>query len=173
MTMPHAKKSPGPEYLTQCVCFECRKSFKKNLEDPRFVPTCPDCGQVLEDMGRYFRAPRKADGKQWRKIEMLFRAGVYFGGTQSPELGRFPDTIREAREFIARNAEVLQVRLRRRGEFKETLIAEVTKKEAKRREVRARAMAKNRPNQALQPTATAVMHPADAGCPPAAAVADL
>ena len=29
------------------------------------------------------------------------------------------------------------------------------------------------PNQALQPTATAVMHPADAGCPPAAAVADL
>ena len=32
---------------------------------------------------------------------------------------------------------------------------------------------KNRPNQALQPTATAVMHPADAGCPPAVAVADL
>ena len=31
----------------------------------------------------------------------------------------------------------------------------------------------SRPNQALQPTATAVMHPADAGCPPAAAVADL
>jgi hypothetical protein len=32
---------------------------------------------------------------------------------------------------------------------------------------------KNLPNQALQPTATAVMRPADAGRPPAAAVADL
>ena len=31
----------------------------------------------------------------------------------------------------------------------------------------------SRPNQALQPTATAVMRPADAGRPPAAAVADL
>jgi hypothetical protein len=112
-------------------------------------------------MGRYFRAPRKVDAAQWKKVEMLFRAGVYFGGTQSPELGRFPDTVREAKEFIARNRSMLEEGGRRRASWKLAAIVETEKKEEKRRLARLKAKSRKTPNQPPEPTPTAVTPPAE------------
>ena len=96
-----------PDYLIQCACFHCRKSFKRRVTDWEFGPKCPDCGSATHVMGRYFRAPSVRATKQWRKVEMLYQAGVRFSGSQSWELGRFPDTLLEARAFIRRNQSTL------------------------------------------------------------------
>lgn len=145
MSLPFLPKIAGPAYLTQCACFTCRKSFKKNLADPRYAPGCPECGRPLVPMGRYFRAPRKADSTQWKKVEMLSRAGVYFGGSQSWELGAFPDTPREARAFLAKNRHLLEHRAAARERGKAAATAEIERTEAKRHAARRQAPKKNEP----------------------------
>jgi DNA-directed RNA polymerase subunit RPC12/RpoP len=72
--------------LSQHVCFDCRKVFKK----PHFYPTpyakdqdkkapvyrCPDCGTSMTYMGYKFRAPKKEDVRAWKKIEDGVRTGT-------------------------------------------------------------------------------------------------
>ena len=173
MSLPFPPKVAGPAYLTQCACFACRKSFKKDLADPRFTPQCPECGRALVPMGRYFRAPRKTDAAQWKKVEMLSRAGVYFGGRQSGELGQFPDTLREAKDFIARNAALLRKRVEARDRWRASAVVELEQKKAKRRAARLKAKSAKKPNQALEPTTTAGTSAAKPPRVPAAVVAHL
>ncbi|MFC7339445.1 hypothetical protein ACFQY0_19790 [Haloferula chungangensis] len=59
-------------------------------------------------MGRNFKAPPIADLEQWKKVEVLYEGGIRFAGTQSPELGKFPDTLDEAEEFLTRNKDFLE-----------------------------------------------------------------
>ena len=143
MSLPYPPKIPGPDYLVQCACFACRKSFKKDISDPRYTPICPECKEPLHALGRYFRAPRKADRTQWKKVEMLYRAGVYFGGKQRSELGKFPDSMMEAKEFIRENKTRLEEGARWRARWKEITVGELKMKEEKRRSARLRARLKN------------------------------
>jgi hypothetical protein len=133
--MPRAAKTkpPGPAFLTQCACFACRKAFKKDLADPCYQPGCPECSGPLRDMGRYFRAPRKADTQQWRKVEMLAQAGVYF---RTHEMGRMPETLLEAREFIAAQHENLARGARAREQSRLAAVAEAEKIASKRAKAR-------------------------------------
>lgn len=135
-------RSSGPDYLTQCACFVCRKSFKRDVSDLRHIPKCPECGAATNVMGRYFRAPSSRSIDQWRKVEMLFNAGVRFSGTQAFALGRFPDTIREAKEFIARNAIQLVTDGQRRSYYISRAIAEKERAEAADKELRAKHKAR-------------------------------
>ena len=103
-------KTKKYSYLYQCACFQCRKCFKRSIETWEAGPKCPDCGSATHVMGRHFRAPSVRATKQWRKVEMLYQAGIHFSGTQSGELGQFPDTLLEAREFLQRNQATLTAR---------------------------------------------------------------
>jgi hypothetical protein len=103
-------KAKMPDYLIQCACFHCRKSFKRDKPDWESGPKCPDCGRATNVMGRYFRPPSIRATKQWRKVEMLYQAGIRFSGTQSGALGQFPDTLLEARTFLQRNRATLTAR---------------------------------------------------------------
>ncbi len=49
-------------------------------------------------MGWAFKSPRRHDAIQWRKVEMIRRAGYSFRGNQNWPALR---TLREARDFIA------------------------------------------------------------------------
>lgn len=147
MSLPYPPRARGPAYLTPCACFNCRKSFKKNLADPRYVPVCPECKKPLTDMGRYFRAPRKADAAQWEKVEMLRRAGVYFARTQSSALGKLPDTVQQAEAFIAKNGLLLQEGQRQRELGKAAILASLQKKEAARQMTRLKIKSKKRSDQ--------------------------
>ncbi len=142
MSQPYPTKSTGPAFLTQCACFGCRKSFKKDLADPRYIPPCPECNAPLTDMGRYFRAPRKDASRQWRKVEMLYRSGVYFAGTQSWALGKFPDTILEAKEFIIRNESALKESGMRRDGWRSKAISALELREAKKKSAYERKKSK-------------------------------
>jgi hypothetical protein len=51
----------------QNVCFTCRISFKQGS-------LCPSCGGKLRYMGTKFKAPRKSNELQWRKILLMIEA---------------------------------------------------------------------------------------------------
>jgi hypothetical protein len=54
-------------------------------------------------MGRAFKAPRKADAEQWKKVEALWQAGFRFWSQWSSEIEPLPKRLREVEDFIKRN----------------------------------------------------------------------
>jgi len=81
----------------QYACFACRKVFKKPIAEESAVGyPCPSCAQPLMMMGTAFRAPRRADEPQWRKVEQLVRAGVLFYRNSGPR----PRTLKEVTPYL-------------------------------------------------------------------------
>jgi hypothetical protein len=56
-------------------------------------------------MGRAFKAPKKADIEQWKKVEALWRAGFRFWSVWSTEVEPLPERLREVEDFVRRNPE--------------------------------------------------------------------
>jgi len=92
-------KAKRSEFTLQFACFECRKAFKQNYCRYNEVLKCPDCGRPMTWMGRAFRAPRRDNTKQWRKVELLVRNGFTFWS----HVGRYPTNLAEAQTFVERN----------------------------------------------------------------------
>lgn len=80
------------------ACFTCRKVFIRRTHwaiqphPPRVTPidkaTCAECGGALYHMGIYFKAPKRTDIRQWRKIEKLRLNGVRFDFWGYPHMPR-------------------------------------------------------------------------------------
>lgn len=88
-------------WLQHYVCFSCRKTFKKSLPSRRRL--CPQCQQPMTNMGTDFKAPPQKDGRQWRKVQALARAGVYFFPREGDDLpGEAPATLAEVPGFLER-----------------------------------------------------------------------
>ena len=74
-------------YKPHYACFNCRKTFKRRLLtdlNPIIAATvskpskCPECGELMADMGLDFKAPAKSDKKAWEHLANLYKAGVTF-----------------------------------------------------------------------------------------------
>ena len=96
-------------YNMAFACLECHKSFKREFVLTDGVPMelkCPDCGGPSYNFGRHFRAPKKSDIKQWQKIKFLFDHGFRFQririGNWDKDTVRYPDTLEQAKEFVAK-----------------------------------------------------------------------
>jgi hypothetical protein len=92
-------KTKQSELTLQFACFDCRKVFKQKYRRWKEVLKCPDCGRPMAWMGRAFRAPRRENTKQWRKVELLARNGFTFWSY----VGRRPKSVGEARTFVEQN----------------------------------------------------------------------
>lgn len=91
----------GPKYLVAHACFNCRKSWKLPEES---AAVCPQCEQPVSWMGRAFKAPRKSDVEQWKKVEELWLAGFrFFPNTRGREVAPYPERLRDAAGFVADN----------------------------------------------------------------------
>jgi len=77
------------------ACFDCRKSFKCNS-------ICPDCGKDLNCMGNAFKAPRKNNLKQWKKVKLLFENGIRF---YKDSYITMPKTYAQAKVFVKEKRE--------------------------------------------------------------------
>ena len=85
-------------YLVAHACFGCRRSLKVDVGRwPPRAAKCPECGGKLHWLGRTFRAPKRSDVKQWKKVEALSLAGYRFHSSWG---GALPDTFKEAEAFI-------------------------------------------------------------------------
>ena len=56
--------------FTHWACFDCRKSFAKELLDEG-ARKCPECAEPMTDMGAYFEPPRKLNVKRWAVMKIL------------------------------------------------------------------------------------------------------
>ena len=55
-------------------------------------------------MGRTFKAPKRDDTAQWKKVQALWNAGFRFSSYRScPDAEPLPATLSEVQDFIARN----------------------------------------------------------------------
>lgn len=92
----------GPDYLVAHACFHCRKSFK--IRPVRKASAnCPHCGGLLNFMGRSFRAPKRRDLDQWKKVQRLHQAGFRFFSYRSVPGPSLPSTLADVEAFIAEN----------------------------------------------------------------------
>ena len=90
----------GPRFLWPFACFSCRVSFKRSAE--RGSKKCSNCGGELFNMGRAFKAPKRTNKEQWKKVEKLRRAGYGFPMT-STNAPAYPEKLSEVDDFIVKN----------------------------------------------------------------------
>ncbi len=72
-------------YKGHYACFNCQKTFKRrHLKDVdrdaevSVEAKCPECGNLMANMGLDFKSPPKNDDKQWSHIRDLYTVGITF-----------------------------------------------------------------------------------------------
>lgn len=91
----------GADYLIAHACFSCRVSFKR-APSGNVPPLCPICARPSAEMGRSFKAPRKHDAKQWKKVQLLWEAGYRFPTNGFKSAG-YPKRLADVEAFIRAN----------------------------------------------------------------------
>lgn len=90
----------GP-YKQHWACFGCRKMFRNHRgEAPVRGLKCPECKLPMRNMGLDFKAPRASDVAQWKKVEILFRAGFKYSSCGCSGPGERPKYLRDVPEFL-------------------------------------------------------------------------
>lgn len=86
-------------YKPHYACFECRKTFKRKLlwdinrDDKRSVEAkCPQCGELMANMGLDFESPKKNDIKKWNHTKSLYTVGITFHSCGCSGPGYIPNT---------------------------------------------------------------------------------
>lgn len=72
-------------YKGHYACFNCQKTFKRKVlrdvdKHAQFSveAKCPECGELMANMGLNFESPAKNDHKQWAHIKNLYKVGITF-----------------------------------------------------------------------------------------------
>lgn len=73
-------------YKPHYACFKCRKTFKRRLmgdmrrgsQDEFTEAKCPQCGELMANMGLDFASPKKDSIKEWNHIKNLYSVGLTF-----------------------------------------------------------------------------------------------
>ncbi|MFS0553950.1 hypothetical protein [Brevibacillus sp. 179-C9.3 HS] len=99
----------GP-YKDIYACFACRKVFKQTSkfelteeEWNKIKHACPQCGELMKDMGHDFKAPKQTDVKQWKKVEILFQHGFTYHSCGCGGPGYRPAQLNEVNAFLEKN----------------------------------------------------------------------
>ena len=73
------------KYKPHYACFNCRKTFKRKLmwdikRDNKDVTEakCPQCVDLMANMGLDFESPKKDNIKEWNHIKELYSVGITF-----------------------------------------------------------------------------------------------
>jgi hypothetical protein len=123
-------------YKSHYACFSCCKAFKRPLlsdtgrhqsvtgrwyaeqagkasqgwgEEEKSAATCPDCGQLMADMGLDFKAPLKTNRKAWQHLRTLYTVGITFHSCGCGGNGYVPATSDALASYLAsRQADYVQ-----------------------------------------------------------------
>ncbi len=95
----HRERDRGGD-LDAHACFSCRVSFKIALREG--IAPCPNCRRPLAPMGRSFKAPKKSNIMQWKKVEKLWQADFRFH-TYGTHDAPFPKRWQDVDKFIRDN----------------------------------------------------------------------
>ena len=97
------------------VCFDCRKAFSQGTDfnDIR-ESKCPDCGLLMKLVTHRFRPPKQSETKKWEVAKFLMEHGFLYehvykriyeinGVTVLANYATYPETMREAKEFVEKH----------------------------------------------------------------------
>lgn len=97
-------------YKPHYACFKCRKTFKRRLAGDirkgslNNPAKCPQCGELMANMGLDFESPPKNDVKVWEHIKNLYQVGITFHSCGCTGPGYIP---RDTERLIAYLQEIL------------------------------------------------------------------
>ncbi|RZJ78090.1 MAG: hypothetical protein EOO47_14885 [Flavobacterium sp.] len=94
-------------YKSHYACFDCKKTFKRRLmwdinrDDKRSVEAkCPQCGQLMANMGLDFASPKKDNTKEWTHIKNLYSVGITFHSCGCSGPGYIPNSKEKLIEYF-------------------------------------------------------------------------
>jgi hypothetical protein len=88
------------KYKPHYACFKCRKSFKRRLlsditgsdDFEQKEARCPECGELMANMGKDFKASKKDCIKDWEHIKRLYSVGIAYHSCGCSGPGYIPNT---------------------------------------------------------------------------------
>ncbi|MEM9078253.1 MAG: hypothetical protein AAGC43_14515 [Bacteroidota bacterium] len=99
-------------YKPHYACFSCKKTFKRRLlididrdsyyhsKTERNPFKCPDCEDLMANMGLDFESPKKSDIKAWNHIKNLFESGITYHSCGCSGPGYIPKNKEKLMEFL-------------------------------------------------------------------------
>ncbi|OUL62175.1 hypothetical protein B8T70_11590 [Flavobacterium sp. AJR] len=94
-------------YKPHYACFDCRKTFKRRLmsdiergEKSVQEAKCPECGELMANMGLDFESPKKDDVKKWEHIKSLYSVGIAFHSCGCSGPGYIPNSKEKLIEYF-------------------------------------------------------------------------
>ena len=86
-------------YKPHYACFNCHKTFKrrpkKDIKDgieSVYEAKCPQCGELMANMGLDFESPKMEDLKKWEHIKSLYSVGITFHSCGCSGPGYIPNS---------------------------------------------------------------------------------
>jgi DNA-directed RNA polymerase subunit RPC12/RpoP len=93
-------------YKPHYACFKCHKTFKRRLfSDIKqgksdLEAKCPQCGELMANMGLDFESPKKDDLKTWEHIKSLYSVGITFHSCGCSGPGYIPNSKEKLIEYF-------------------------------------------------------------------------
>ena len=94
-------------YKPHYACFECRKTFKRRLindinrdEKLTLEARCPECRELMANMGLDFESPKKDDLKKWEHLKSLYSVGITFHSCGCNGPGYIPNSKEKLIEYF-------------------------------------------------------------------------
>jgi hypothetical protein len=94
-------------YKSHYACFNCRKTFKRRLindikrgEKSVLEAKCPECAELMANMGLDFESPKKDDLKKWEHIKSLYSVGIGFYSCGCSGPGYIPNSKEKLIEYF-------------------------------------------------------------------------
>lgn len=94
-------------YKPHYACFNCRKTFKRRLMNDIkrgaksvVEAKCPQCGDLMANMGLDFESPKKDDLKSWEYIKSLYSVGIAFHSCGCSGPGYIPNSKEKLIEYF-------------------------------------------------------------------------
>lgn len=61
---------------------------------------CPECGELMADLGKDFRVPKRTALKEWKIVEGLFKVGKYFYSCGCNGIGYIPENPNDYKVYL-------------------------------------------------------------------------
>ncbi|WP_243416282.1 hypothetical protein [Flavobacterium sp. HTF] len=86
-------------YKPHYACFNCHKTFKRRLKkdikdgiESVYEAKCPQCGELMANMGLDFESPKMENLKKWEHIKSLYSVGITFHSCGCSGPGYIPNS---------------------------------------------------------------------------------
>lgn len=119
-------------YKPHYACFNCRKTFKRRLindikrgSQSIQEVKCPECSELMANMGLDFESPKKDDLKKWEHLKSLYSVGITFHSCGCSGPGYIPNS----KEKLIQYFEDLKANYLKNIDFWRTRIEPTTKVE--------------------------------------------